>query len=329
MKTVSYIKILGEVDKQFDQFIPHISIGSSYNRKMRINASYTRSANEPYIPDMQPIVENLNPLYVRIGNPNLVPEISDSYRLGFSNFWPMQDTRFNINLRYEKFDKQFSTAESVDDRLVTTYQPINVDGGSTIWGWASVNFPIRKNKLKMRVNYSYNLNNRTSLINQVENDTRVITHNPRIKIDVTPSEHFTIYLEGGISLSNTSYALFSELDQATERLTGSAEINAKLFAGIFISSQLSYSKYSNDRFGLSQVIPIWDSSIYRFFMPDNRLELRFSIYDALNKNLGINQSAYGISVSQSQTETLARYGMLSLTYNMRGMKTDVRKQGWW
>jgi len=321
--------IQGQVDRSFDQFIPYLSLSSSYNRKTRVNASYTKTVNEPSIPDMQPIIENINPLYIREGNPNLTPEIADSYRLGFGQFWPLQDTRFNLNLNYQKYDSQFSTAESVDDNLITTYRPVNVDGGQTASLWSSINFPIKKNKLKVRVNYSLRLDDRISLINLVENDTKVITHSPRIKIDITPSEHFTIYLEGSLSSANTTYALHSELDQTTERISGSAEVNCKLFAGIFLSTQFEYDKYTNERFGLAQAVPIWDSSIYKFFLPDNRLELRFSLYDALNKNLGISQSAYGISVTQSRTETLARYGMLSMTYNMRGMKTDTRKTGWW
>ena len=320
--------LLGDVSSQFDQFIPHVAV-SSYNRKTNFSASYTRLAAEPRIVDMQPIVDNINPLYIRTGNPDLVPEVSDSYSVWFSQFWPLQDTRFNVSIRFQDFDNQFSTAESVDDRLVTTTMPLNVDGGNTGSIWTGLNFPIKKNKLKVRLNYSFRLNNRISLVNAAENDTRILSNSPQIKLDFTPSEEFSFYLSGSYDISHTEYEQFSDLDQITRRISGTAELNTKLFAGIFLNSSFRYSRYENDRFDLSQVVPIWDSSIYRFFLPDNQLELRFSLYDALNKNIGINQSAFGISVTQSRTETLARYGMLSVTWNMRGAKTDVRKKSWW
>jgi len=322
-------ELLGEVDRQFDQIIPHASARVSINRNTSFNLSYNKQVTEPAIADLQPIVDNLNPLYIREGNPSLVPEISDSYSASFRKNFPMHDTRINFRLRYQKYDNQFSTDESVDNNLVTTYRPFNVEGGSTASLWTFLNFPIIKNKIKVRANYSLRLNKRNSLINREINRTKVTSHSPQVKLDITPSDHMSIYISGSYNLSNTAYDLRPSQNQKTERLSGSFEFNSKLVAGIFISTQMSYDRYSNDRFGLSQSIPIWDSSIYRFFMPDNQLELRFSLYDGLNRNLGLNQSAFGISVQQSQTQTLARYGMLSATYNIRGIKTDVRKKGWW
>ena len=315
-------EVLGRVDSQFDQIIPYASFNASINRNTYINASYTKSANEPAISDLQPIVDNLNPLDIREGNPDLVPEVSDSYSLGLRKNFPLHDTRLNVNLSYQQYDTQFSTEETVDQRLITTTRPINIEGGSSASARTFLNFPIKRNKVKVRVNYTFQINDRNALVNNELNSTQVISHAPGLKLDITPGKNTSIFLEGSINLSDTEYDLRPSQNQKTQRLTGSVEFNTKLFAGIFVSSTLAYERFTNDRFNLSTSIPIWNSSIYKYFMEGNKLELRLSIYDALNQNQGINQSAFGISVRQSSTTTLARYAMLSVAYNIRGVKSD-------
>jgi hypothetical protein len=320
---------LGTVDKNFSQYIPNVSLRYSINRNTNLSASYTRDANEPSIDDLQPIVDNLNPLFVREGNPELTPEVSDSYRLGLRKNFPLHDTRININLTYQLYDTQFSTEESVNEQLVTTYKPINIEGGSSASLWSNLSFPIKKNKLKVRANYSLRVNDRNALINGELNATQVISHSPSVKLDITPSDDFTIYLEGSYGLSDTEFDLRPSQNQKTENIGASIEINSKLFAGFYFNTNFSYEKYTNNRFNLTTTIPIWDSSIYKFFLEGNKLEVRLSLYDALNQNQGFNQSAFGISVRQSTTETLARYAMVSVAYNIRGIKSSVKKRGWW
>jgi len=150
-----------------------------------------------------------------------------------------------------------------------------------------------------------------------------------VKLDITPSQHFSIYLSTSFSNANTSYNINTTQDQKVKRTNHDIELNAKLVAGIFISSKLAYTRYTNDRFQQDRSIPILNSSIYKHFLPDNQLEVRLALYDGFNKNIGFNQSAYGIGISQSTVESLGRYGLVSLTYNIRGMKTDVRKKSWW
>ena len=55
-------------------------------------------------------------------------------------------------------------------------------------------------------------------------------------------------------------------------------------------------------------------------------EIRLSAYDVFNQNKGISQYAYGNFYTQEYVRTLARYFMLSFSYNMRGMSHSVRRK---
>jgi hypothetical protein len=70
-------------------------------------------------------------------------------------------------------------------------------------------------------------------------------------------------------------------------------------------------------------------SVYRVVGKAQKAEIRFTAYDIFKRNLGITQSANQNFVSQERVQTLSRYFMLSFTYNMRGVKAQIRKRNSW
>jgi hypothetical protein len=72
-------------------------------------------------------------------------------------------------------------------------------------------------------------------------------------------------------------------------------------------------------------MPIWNGSVRRILGKKNRLELRLAAFDILNKRVYITQDATANYVSHSNSPTLARYYLLSLTYNLRGFEDKLKK----
>ncbi|MFZ1280446.1 MAG: hypothetical protein WAR59_06405, partial [Ignavibacteriaceae bacterium] len=53
------------------------------------------------------------------------------------------------------------------------------------------------------------------------------------------------------------------------------------------------------------------------FFPDNRAELRLSIYDMLNQNSNISRQTTDYYFQEYSTNVIGRYFMLSFLYNIR------------
>ena len=321
--------ISGTVDKTFSNFIPNVSINFQPWRNSYASLSYSRNASEPAISDLQPLVDNINPLYIREGNSSLTPELANEFSAYINRSFPLSGVRASVNLSHSIYSNQFSTDEVVDDRLVTTIRPINIEGGSRSSAWLSFSFPFVKNKFTTRLGLNLNNNERPALVNGLVNNTKSLSYSPSVRFNITPSKDVSLYINGRLNNSKTSYDLNDSQDQKTRTTTIGIEGNTKLFAGFYVSSNLDYVKYTNDRFSLDRSVPVWNASIYKRLLPENRAELRLSFYDILDENVGFYQGAYGLGVSQTETPTLARYTMLSLTYNIRGLKSDVRKKSWW
>jgi hypothetical protein len=319
----------GVVDETFINIIPNLSINFSPVRNAYVDISFSRYATEPSIDDLQPIVDISNPLYIRVGNPDLTPEVVNAISGYVSRSYPASGVRFNFNGNFEFFNNRFSQSETVDENLKTTYQPINLNGGYNANFWASINVPIIKGKLTARANFSGNFDDRPTLVNNFENNTNTKSYRPSLRLNITPVDDVALYLSARFNNSNTTYDINTSQNQKVKNTTLAAEFNTKLAFGFYLNSNFDYNRYQNDRFDADEEIPILNASVYRQFLPGKKAELRLAIYDAFNENRGFRQGAFGNGISQSTTVTLGRYVMVSLTYNIKGLKSGVKKDGWW
>ena len=75
--------------------------------------------------------------------------------------------------------------------------------------------------------------------------------------------------------------------------------------------------YSEEQFGEAQTIPIVRASISKFLLKDQRGELKLSVFDLMNQNLGISRTENQNYIENSEIVSLARYFMLSFTYSFK------------
>jgi len=318
----------GTVDQTFDNVIPHMSVNYTPGRNMYLSISYTRNATEPQINDLQPVVNNANPLFIFEGNPDLTPAISNNINGYISKNFPASGIRISLNGNVDLFDNMFSREEILDENGVTTQRPINIDEGLAANSWFSVNLPIIQNKLVTRWNLSTNINNTPAFVNGVRNETSTVSLGPRFSINYTPTKDFLFALNGSMRRAETTYDINSSQDQVVKNRSLGAELNTKLLAGFYLDSNFDVQNFTNDRFGQDLTVPILNASVYRQFLEGNKAELRLAIYDALNRNTNLQQGTFGNSVSQTRTNALGRYVMLSLTYNIKGLQAgNSRKRG--
>ena len=313
--------IAGIIDKQFFVWLPHLSISKSFGRGSRASINYGIDATEPAIQQLQPIVDNTNPLYITEGNPELTPETSHTISARANRFWALAQVRLFSNFSYSLHTNDIINNETVDDNLVTTVQPVNFQGGNSTRISLGGSFPIYKNKIKGNGNMGATIANNFAFVNEFLNRTNSVRYSPSLSVSWTPTNEISLRVGGNWSIVDTKYDINTSQNQRNINNTYDATLQTPLFLGVFLNSSLNYTQVINQRFNVNETIPIVNASIYKLFLPGNKLEVRLSIYDALNRNVSINQTAFGNSVSNTTTGTLARYGMLSLTYNLKGIKT--------
>ena len=321
--------ISGVVDRSYTNVIPNVTVNFSPIRNSYFNISYTVNANEPSIRNLQPIIDNSNPLILREGNPDLDPEIAHNFNAYFSFSRPLSGFRVYLSGGHSFYRDQIITDETIDENFVRFVRPINFDGGSNSNIYTGVNFPLVTNKWTLNVGLSSFINDTNTFVNDVLNETQTVNYTPTVRMNITPGDKLAVYLNASFGISDTEYNVNTSLNQTTRNFRYGAEFNTDLILGLKLNSDFTLSTFNNDRLALDQEVPILNLSIYKQFLKGNRGEVRVSLYDAFNQNVSINQFASNFFFSQSRTVTLARYGLLSFTYNIKGLKSGIKKDGFW
>jgi len=320
--------IIGNVNRSFDVFTPNINMSLDLKGKY-VNLGYSADANEPSLRNLQPIVDNSNPLFITVGNPNLIPQVNHELYLSFNSFNPATFINYGIYSGLIFMENQFVSSQIVDQNFITTSKMINQNGGREFYAGANFGFPIVKNKFTVNLNYSPGYNRNIAYVNDIRNVANTLRNRISMRINVTPHENLSCYINSSLSLNDTKYNINTSQNQQIIEQNYSLEFNMKLFWGIYSNNSLRYSISQNKRFNFYQEIPILNLSISKLILKENRGEVRLSVYDVFNRTKGINQFANAYSVSTTINASLAQYAMLSFTYNIKGIKATTKNNNFW
>ena len=69
-------------------------------------------------------------------------------------------------------------------------------------------------------------------------------------------------------------------------------------------------------FADSQEVQLWEASIQKNIMKNDRGELKLSVFDILNQNQGINRTTNFNYIEEERIASIGTYYMLSFTYRL-------------
>ena len=240
---------------------------------------------------------------------------------------------FGLGADYERYTSQIvysQTIEFLDSigaRTIT--RPENVSGGQGLSTYSYSNIPIIKTKLTFNFNPSISLNRSPSYINGVENETTNQNYNLRLGFNYTPIPKLIAGLSGNARINNIDYSVQSQQNQKIRSYGTDASIKWQFLNKMFLESNFNYNLFKNNRFGFDQSTAILNASVRRIIGKNNRVEIRLAAFDLLNQRVNITQSGSQNYVINATSPTLARYFMLSLSYNVRGYENKLKKNEWW
>ncbi|WP_232825747.1 outer membrane beta-barrel protein [Algoriphagus litoralis] len=314
-------EILGTVDKSYLNFTPNVSFYKTMKGNKRINAGYVMGVAPPNINDLQPYKDISNPLYVREGNPDLQPEVTHSLNAGYNMYDPATFINLYISLNSTFYQSQVVQNQTIDpENFVTTFKSGNVSGGQRYNSYLGFGFPIIKTKINANINANPSYTRSLALINSLETETNTFSHSFGLNLDLTPKEWLSLYAGTSFRLSKTKYEQNPAQNQDILNLSAYTNMNIKLPKDFYIDMKFNYSRFENESFGFNQEVPILNAFIYKLLGEAKKWEIRLSAYDIFKQNETISQFAGQNFVSTGRIETLSRYFLLGVTYNMRGVE---------
>lgn len=294
--------------------------------------SYNRRFSEPATANLQPVINNTNPLLIRNGNPRLKPMISNYYTLGIRKYDTKRLLTYNANVNTGFNNNLTVLSRTVDENGVQTIYPVNIDGAYSVGSSLSFQKDQKwsdNRQFSLIVSNSFSLNRSLVILNQVQSDYSTL--------NVRPSGEFRLNLKDKIEINQsytfTHYRSNYESDQFTSQVLTYHDSRSELIlrpgSGNFVwETTLDYRYNSNAIPGLLKSYYKWNAGVTYIFLKGRRGQLKLAVNDILDQNIIAQRVVRENLTEDVQGSTLRRYGLLTFTYNIRnfGDKIGGRNQ---
>ena len=304
------------INKTFHNLLPNARLQYSFTKYKTLRLNYTTSTNQPGISQLQPVPDISDPLNIKVGNPNLKQELTHTVQVNFFSVNPFKNKNLFAFLNLRRTDNKIVDYDTIDSVGVKTTRPVNVNGTYDITGTINVGLPLRflKGSINVSTNGSYTSNK--SYINTVENSIKTINLGPEVRLDLSATDKLDVSLTAGINYYKTQYTLQAALNNEYFNQQYSTEVNWQLPHNFYCNTEFTYTINSQRASGFNTRVPLWNGYISKQFLKFNRGELKLSVYDLLNQNVGVSRTTNQNYIEDKRTVNLQRFFMLSFTYSL-------------
>lgn len=306
----------GIIDRAYYNFLPIVRFKYTFAQGETASLDYETNLNEPSISQLQPITDYSDPINIRVGNPDLNPEYQHRARIRYNKFNRKTFTSFFIFTNIAYTANKIQDAQFISPKFISTFKPVNVDNDFAINNYVGLGLPISQQKL--RVNFSLNSGYGRSInpVNNVLNVTDKLTLGGNMRWDLRIRDTFELGFQTRITYTSSKYSLNTSLNK--DYSFHDYDLNAACILpwNTRISSDLAYSFYLGSQFNNIAPIPIWNASFSKYLWNDKRAELKFSVFDILNRNIGFSRTSAANYIEDDRTKSLGRYGLVSFIYNI-------------
>jgi hypothetical protein len=284
-----------------------------------LNISYDTRVQQVSLTNLNPFVDSTSRTYIQIGNKDLMPTLSKNLSITYSKF-NIKKINFNIFTSFDKKDNAITNTTIIDDSGRLTISPVNVNGNyslSTAFGLSKQYLFKNKNSFTIRFNGNSTYDKQTVFLNNGLNKVYAITSTVSINSDfylnkiLTSTQGYSLtYYESRSQVGNynnlalTTHVLnLRESIHWPKKLTFENDIN------------LNYSPNVQD--GYHKSVFLWNVALSLSILKHEQAQIRLSLYDLLNNNSYNFRYLSSNTLVESQSNSLKRYALLSLIYNIR------------
>jgi hypothetical protein len=317
------------ISRTFVNLIPFAMVRKNFSKSENLRLFYRVNTNPPSISQLQNVIDNSNPLKLEMGNPDLEQQVQHRLSLRYNKTNTEKSSIFYATVSADLRENYIgnSTFVARQDTLLADgivlgrggqlIMPANLKGYFNLNGFVTYGFPIKPLKTNLNFNISAGYNTQPGLISGIENFSNTATAGIGITLSSNISEKvdFTLTSMSNINQSTNTANGFATTQYFNQISTGT--LNLILVEHWVFQTDLVHNYYDGLSDGFNQNYFLWNISIGRKFLKDNRGDLRFKVYDLLNQNMSISRNITPAYIEDVQTVVLQRYIMAIFTYDIR------------
>ena len=288
---------------------------------------YSTSTREPSLNQLQPFVDNRDPINVYVGNPDLDPSYSHRLSTNYRFFDQFSFVNFSTRAGFSYTSDPIANSRVFDDQGFQTISPINTDASWSVNGNTNFGTPIRKLGVDIDLQYGISYSEGTEVINRSLNDSRVIRNTVGASLSNRNKERFEMRAGANFTFNDVEYSLNQALNR--DYVNSRYSANGRLYLGAWtFGSTFSWMVYDQNLYNMGagrrgesyspspgRNVARWDATASRRLLND-RAELTILANDLLNQSQAVNISNSGSFIQESRTQSMGQYFMVRVMYRL-------------
>jgi hypothetical protein len=334
LDNVAFYPTEGVFNRSFNNILPSANINFRDQKKgLTYRFRYRTDTNEPTVNDLQNVVNNQNPLNLRVGNPNLGQSYNHNIfaNIGKVNLEKSRTLFLFVNYSATNDFIGSNTFITSRDTLINgeillrpggqITQPVNLSGNWRSTFFLTYGAPIKKIKTQFNTNTRVSFNRIPGIINGTTNlnDNLALSEGLTFTSNISKNVDFTLSSTGTYNIVNSS------IQQNLDNNYYTQESNIRLYFSpnngkLFVGNNLNHTLFTGLSEGFNQNFWLWNIEGGYRFAKNNKAELKVVIFDLLNQNNSISRTISDVAVTDVFTNVLTRYGLLTFTYILGNFK---------
>lgn len=281
-------------------------------------ARISNRARTPQINQLQPIVDNSNPLNTVVGNPNLKASNITQISLSHRNFNMKTKSGYNLYIS-TSYTENGVVSRTVTDpntyKRTTTYENVNGAYWTYLSGGYNKKYKLDKHNFSYNLDLSLSANANKGFSNGIEMTTKSKTINPSVSFTYNYNDLIEITPRYNHDYSILDYSIDS--GQESNFSSSSLGINLETYwpKKIEFANDFTMNHNPNVAPGFTKTTYMWNASLGVKMIKDKGI-LKLKVFDLLNQNTSVRRFSNQDYISDTESLVLKQYFMLSFTYKV-------------
>ena len=327
-----------EINRIYHNVLPNANFTFRFSKTNNLRITYRTSTGLPTVSQLQPVVNNSNPLLLSTGNQALLRSYTHTGVIRYSKTNTDKATALFASLAYTYTQNYVANATYIAPHDTTLSSgvflgkgsqltfPVNLQGYMNARALFTYAFPVKKIKTNISLTTSANYNRLPGLVNLQPNYSNTISLGQGIGFASNISEKIDFNITYNATYNLVKNTIRNQADNNYFNQTASVKVNWQFWKGFFVNTNLSHYYYKGLTGGYDQTVFLWTASAGYKFLKDESLELKATVFDILGQNNSVARTITETYIEDQTSNVLTRYFMVVLTYNLKNFtKADDKK----
>lgn len=321
----------------FNNVLPSAILDFRLSADTRLRINYRTNTQAPSVTQLQNVLNNSNPLFLTLGNPDLKQSYSHNIFARYTLTKPTESQSLFVLLSATTTNNYIANATTISNgktllpapyntpigQGVQFSQPVNLNGQWSMRSFLTYSFPIKAAKLNLSLNAGNAYSRTPSSINGKLNFATTTTWTEGLVLSSNISEKLDFSATYTGNFNEVKNTVQPQLNSSYYYSVASARINWIFGPGLVFQADVNNQYYKGFSGSVNQQYTLLNMAIGKKFLKDQKGDLRLSVFDLLKQNNSLSVSQTDTYVQNSQSLVLQRYFLLTFTYSLRQFKVSA------